>query len=80
MWLQLGHGKLLMRDGSYYKGNFLNGEIQGHGECYWAHSKNFYVGLFDCGELSGEGVMTYGNGSIYEGTWLENKREGFHPI
>ncbi|XP_065670993.1 MORN repeat-containing protein 1 isoform X3 [Hydra vulgaris] len=71
-----GCGTFVMRDGSYYKGCFLNGEIHGRGERYWAHSKNLFVGLFDFGEINGEGVMKYGNGDMYEGTWLENKKEG----
>lgn len=27
----IGHGKLIMSDGSYYEGSFINGEIEGHG-------------------------------------------------
>lgn len=34
----LGHGKLVMADGSYYEGTFDNGEIEGHGFRYFASS------------------------------------------
>jgi len=32
-----GHGKLCMRDGSYYEGNFTQGEIEGDGEFHYAN-------------------------------------------
>ena len=31
-----GHGKLLMKDGSYYEGEFAHGEIEGNGSRFWA--------------------------------------------
>ena len=34
----LGHGKLIMADGSYYEGEFQNGEIEGHGFRYYSSS------------------------------------------
>ena len=33
-----GHGKLLMADGTYYEGEFQDGEIEGHGFKYFAAS------------------------------------------
>ncbi|XP_032229663.1 MORN repeat-containing protein 1 isoform X2 [Nematostella vectensis] len=71
-----GHGKLLMADGSFYEGQFMDGEIQGHGFRYWASSRNEYTGQFVKGELHGNGVMKYGDGSQYEGEWMNNRREG----
>ena len=35
-----GHGKLLMADGTYYEGEFQNGEIEGHGFKYFASNGN----------------------------------------
>ncbi|XP_077998460.1 MORN repeat-containing protein 1-like isoform X2 [Glandiceps talaboti] len=71
-----GHGKLLMKDGSYYEGEFIHGEIAGHGSRYWAHNGNFYSGQFENGELNGHGVMKYANECKYEGEFEKNKREG----
>ncbi|XP_072036503.1 uncharacterized protein [Amphiura filiformis] len=71
-----GHGKLIMNDGSYYEGEFINGEIEGHGFRKWATSGNTYSGQFLNGELNGHGVMTYGDGSVYEGEFQNNRKQG----
>lgn len=71
-----GHGKLVMADGSFYEGQFIDGEIQGHGFRRWAFTGNEYTGQFVKGELNGYGVMVYGDGTRYEGEWVENRREG----
>ena len=65
-----------MRDGSYYEGQFVNGEIEGTGKRFWASSGNNFEGHFSRGEINGKGVMKYGDGSEYEGSWEDNKREG----
>ncbi|KAL5021284.1 hypothetical protein ScPMuIL_000439 [Solemya velum] len=71
-----GHGKLVMKDGSYYEGQFVNGEIQGYGYRYYAVSHCKYSGQFYRGEANGKGKMCYRDGSLYEGDWKENKKEG----
>ena len=71
-----GHGKLVMADGSFYEGQFIDGEIQGHGFRRWASTRNEYTGQFIKGELNGHGIMVYGDGSRYEGEWVDNQREG----
>lgn len=65
-----------MGDGSFYEGQFHDGEIQGHGFRYWSCTRNDYTGQFVRGELNGHGVMKYGNGGAYEGEWMNNQREG----
>lgn len=77
-WFSLlpGHGKLLMADGSFYEGQFIDGEIQGHGFRRWASTKNEYTGQFVRGEMMGHGIMDYGYGSRYEGEWRNNQKEG----
>ncbi|XP_070200795.1 MORN repeat-containing protein 1-like isoform X2 [Littorina saxatilis] len=72
-----GHGKLLMKDGTYYEGQFVNGEINGHGFKYFSFSHCKYTGQFLDGEMHGYGVMQYKDGSIYEGHWHKNKKQGF---
>lgn len=71
-----GLGKFLMNDGSYYNGEFKNGEIEGNGVRYFGLSGNKYTGSFYKGELQGQGIMEYKNGSVYEGSWENNKRQG----
>ncbi|XP_073459094.1 MORN repeat-containing protein 1 isoform X1 [Aquarana catesbeiana] len=71
-----GHGKLLFRDGSYYEGEFVHGEITGNGLRYWATSGNKYSGEFQEGELHGHGVMQYKDGGHYEGEFVFGIREG----
>ena len=72
----IGHGKLLMKDGSYYEGKFENGEISGSGIRKWTATGNVYEGEFLKGELNGNGMMKYGNGTVYEGEWNENMKQG----
>ncbi|XP_075697070.1 MORN repeat-containing protein 1 isoform X2 [Rhinoderma darwinii] len=71
-----GHGKLLFRDGSYYEGEFVRGEITGNGLRYWATRGNTYSGEFQDGELHGHGVMKYKDGERYEGEFVFGIREG----
>lgn len=54
----------------------MDGEMSGHGYKFFAASKSKYVGQFVNGEMQGQGVMTYKDGSIYEGQWHRNKRHG----
>jgi len=72
-----GHGKLSMKDGTYYEGQFLNGEINGQGYKFFASSQAKYTGQFLNGEMHGHGIMTYRNGNCYEGQWYKNKKQGF---
>ena len=75
-WTHAGHGKLLMKDGTYYEGQFVSGEINGHGFKYFAGSACKYTGQFLNGEMHGHGVMQYHDESIYEGQWVKNKKQG----
>ena len=65
-----------MKDGSFYEGEFKDDEITGHGFKYFAHNRNTYSGQFYMGELEGSGVMRYSDGSVYEGQFMNNQREG----
>jgi len=71
-----GYGKLMMADGSYYEGQFENGEITGHGFKKFSRNDNCYTGNFVCGEMDGEGVMCYQDNSKYEGLFHRNYRQG----
>ncbi|XP_054439698.1 MORN repeat-containing protein 1 [Pteronotus mesoamericanus] len=72
-----GHGKLLFKDGSYYEGEFVDGEITGEGFRHWATTGNTYSGQFVLGEPQGHGVMKYGAGGCYEGALSRGVREGY---
>ncbi|KAG2459359.1 MORN1 protein, partial [Polypterus senegalus] len=74
--LRDGNGKLVMKDGSYYEGEFKDGEINGNGLRYWASTGNTYSGQFCFGELHGHGVMQYGKGGQYEGEFSYGLRDG----
>ncbi|KAM8927650.1 MORN repeat-containing protein 1 [Pelodytes ibericus] len=71
-----GLGKLLLKDGSYYEGEFVDGEITGNGSQYWASSGNKYSGEFQNGEIHGYGVMQYKDGGRCEGEFVFGIREG----
>nr|XP_012631924.2 MORN repeat-containing protein 1 isoform X2 [Microcebus murinus] len=71
-----GRGKLLFKDGSYYEGEFVDGEIMGEGCRHWACSGNTYSGQFVLGEPQGRGVMKYKAGGYYEGEVAHGVREG----
>ena len=75
-----GHGKLVMKDGSFYEGEFVDGDISGSGVRKWTTTGNLYEGDFLRGELNGKGTMTYSDGSVYEGEWCENMRQGIGSI
>lgn len=76
IFLILGFGKLKMRDGGHYEGQFTKGEIDGVGCRYWVQSENYYEGQFEKGEMNGKGLMKFGDGRVYEGGWAENKMDG----
>ncbi|XP_029910702.1 MORN repeat-containing protein 1-like [Myripristis murdjan] len=71
-----GQGKLFMRDGSYYEGEFRHGEIEGNGYRYWATTGESYSGQFSEGELHGFGVMHKASGERYEGQFSYGQRDG----
>ncbi|XP_017398146.1 MORN repeat-containing protein 1 isoform X2 [Cebus imitator] len=71
-----GHGKLLFKDGSYYEGAFVDGEIMGEGRRHWAWSGDTFSGQFVLGEPQGRGVMEYKAGGCYEGEVSHGAREG----
>ncbi|XP_031421431.1 MORN repeat-containing protein 1 isoform X2 [Clupea harengus] len=76
MGVKQGNGKVVMKDGSYYEGEFVNGEIEGNGVRYWAKTGSTYSGQFSAGELHGFGVFQHGNGEKYEGEFAWGLREG----
>ena len=71
-----GQGKLEMVTGVVYEGKFKENLIHGQGMVQWPDSSS-YKGSFKLGLKHGSGI--YKNpkkGVIYEGEWVEGKREG----
>lgn len=56
-----------------YEGKCKNGLANGKGV---AEGKDKYVGRFKNGLPQGEGKYTWSTGEIYDGSWLEGKKEG----
>uniref|UniRef100_A0A8C6RY50 MORN repeat containing 1 n=1 Tax=Nannospalax galili TaxID=1026970 RepID=A0A8C6RY50_NANGA len=74
-----GHGKLLFKDGGYYEGEFVDGEITGEGYQHWAWSGQgfledqdgqVYQGSFHGNKKHGHGQMFFKNGDKYDGDWV----------
>ncbi|XP_043341674.1 MORN repeat-containing protein 1 isoform X3 [Cervus canadensis] len=80
-----GRGKLLFKDGSYYEGDFVDGEITGEGCRHWALTGHgclvdadgqVYLGSFHDNKRHGRGRMIFRNGDEYEGNWVRDQRQG----
>eukprot|EP01083_Nonionella_stella_P197852 727023_1 len=79
-----GKGEYLYKDGGKYSGDIVNGLFHGKGVEIVPSPKNssskrpsIYKGEFERGLRSGRGKMTYYNGGIYDGWWLQGKKRGF---
>jgi hypothetical protein len=72
-----------MKDGSYYEGDFLNGEMTGKGSRTFEDGTE-YVGEFVGGEKEGYGEIKYGKRNIkehsYKGNWVGNQRHGYGEL
>ncbi len=68
------------KNGDKYIGQWENGEMHGHGIYIWGpnskKSGDKYVGQWVSGERSGFGKLTFSDGNIYIGEFLNNKRHG----
>lgn len=72
------YGKLLWKDGSYFQGGLnQNNKFNGIGICFWADLNEKYEGEWYDGNIHGKGKYFYRNGSVYEGQFYMNKREGY---
>ena len=75
-----GFGTLVEQDGNKYIGQWENGEMHGHGIYIWGpnskKSGDKYVGQWVSGERSGFGKLTFSDGNIYIGEFLNNKKYG----
>ena len=58
-----------------WENNLQNGYDESKGEQKFLRDR--YVGQWLNGKRNGIGKFFYSNGSIYEGFWKDNKKEGF---
>lgn len=82
-----GQGKFTWHEnGSYYVGEFVDGELNGRGEMVYGFASqtpsaqfvqaNRYVGEFANSKRSGQGTFYYANGSVYKGEWQSGMKTG----
>jgi len=66
---------LSFSDGSSYRGDLINGKMDGRGYIQWPDGSS-YKGDFKNNKMDGRGILTWSNGDIYSGTFTEGKMEG----
>ena len=74
-----GNGTLKYKNGSLYRGSFLNGAKNGYGT-FISISGFEYHGQWYKGKQTGKGQAHYKNGDIYTGYFLDGLKHGFGEI
>jgi len=70
-----GTGTYTLPDGFTYKGQWVNGEIQGQGIAKYPNG-SLFEGQFSDGKPNGQGTITFADGGSYQGDWLNGKITG----
>jgi hypothetical protein len=65
-----GRGAYYNKDGSTYKGPFLEGKRQGYGTFVWANGEK-YIGEYLNNMRHGEGIYTFNDGKQQKGVWRD---------
>ena len=74
----LGKAKEIYSDGSFYEGEYNDGQQSGKG-IFQDFEGNVYTGNFFKGNKNSKGKITFINGAILEGFWLNGIKIGtFH--
>ncbi len=68
-----GQGELTCDDGSFYKGSWFNGKMDGQGKL--VENGFFYEGSWLNGKMDGQGKIDNGR-TVYEGSWRDDRMEG----
>lgn len=66
---------MILANGDSYRGQFNDGVMNGFGKHEWAKSGDIYEGLWQNGEMHGNGVLTTKHGR-YEGQWNRGVKSG----
>ena len=69
-----------MKDGSFYEGEFQDGEMTGKGYKYDKNRETEYTGDFIEGHYEGKGVLRCRNRFVYEGDFSENMKHGYGEL
>ena len=64
-----------VKSGNIYKGNYINGQIEGEGEAIYK-SGDHYIGGMSKGKFSGYGVYKFRSGNKYEGNFVNSQKHG----
>ena len=70
-----GFGIHKMRDGSKFRGIFINNKVNGWG-IYEHKDGDVYRGEYENDRTSGYGEYSHGNGAIYYGYWIDDMQFG----
>ncbi|RZK01893.1 MAG: molecular chaperone Tir, partial [Flavobacterium sp.] len=68
-------GAIHYSNGSYYEGEWKEGDCHGKGKLIYADG-GIYEGSFKKGEPDGKGKIQYVGGDHYDGQWKAGKRKG----
>eukprot|EP00352_Strombidinopsis_acuminata_P003642 CAMPEP_0176403306 /NCGR_PEP_ID=MMETSP0126-20121128/49992_1 /TAXON_ID=141414 ORGANISM="Strombidinopsis acuminatum, Strain SPMC142" /NCGR_SAMPLE_ID=MMETSP0126 /ASSEMBLY_ACC=CAM_ASM_000229 /LENGTH=75 /DNA_ID=CAMNT_0017781483 /DNA_START=541 /DNA_END=768 /DNA_ORIENTATION=+ len=65
-----------MKDQSTYSGTWKSDKLNGQGSYYSADRAESYVGDWKDDMQHGHGIETWSDGTLYEGTYIEDKKQG----
>jgi len=74
-----GYAQFVNSDGSFYRGNINNCELEGFGKYRWPDGSS-YEGNFARNVRSGIGFYKYSDGSFYLGEWSNNNKNGYGEL
>lgn len=69
------NGTLRFSDGSTYRGDIINGKMEGKGYINWVDGSS-YKGEFKNNMMDGHGILIWPNGDIYSGSFCRGKMDG----
>ncbi|CAI2378828.1 unnamed protein product [Moneuplotes crassus] len=76
-----GYGVRKWKNGCIYKGEWVDGDKEGHGTQIWGKETKWagdqYVGQWLNGLMHGKGLYTWKNGNTYKGEYKNNQRNGY---
>lgn len=80
-FLPEGVGEVSFPDNSRYNGEFMAGKMHGKGVFQWRNAQpgrcdEKYDGDYQYGKKHGNGKFTFSSGNVYDGQWVNGKREG----
>ena len=71
-----GQGKIELKTGDIYIGEFKNNTISGVGKYIWKNGKHEYEGNFLNGKFHGEGLYRWGNNQYFKGSYVNGVKQG----